>query len=149
MAAGGDADVRGEDLVLDDLLRPRLRLRTPWGEAEVVLAVHGAHQAANAVAAATCALALGVDLDDVVEALGAAHVSGLRMEMQRAPSGAVVINDAYNANPTSMRAALEALAALPGDGRAGRGAGADGRAGGGRGPPPPRAGVRARAEASG
>ena len=107
------ADVRAEDLVLDDLLRPRLRLVTPWGEAQVGLAVHGAHQAANALAAAACGLALGVDLDDVAEALATTRVSDLRMDISRAPSGAVVVNDAYNANPASTRAALDALAALP------------------------------------
>lgn len=111
------ADVRGTDVTLDDLLRPRLLLRSPWGEAPVELAVHGAHQAANAVAAAACALALGLDLDDVVEALGRATISGMRMQVERAPSGLVVVNDAYNANPTSTRAALDALAALPVTGR--------------------------------
>lgn len=108
-----DVEVRAAGLELDELLRPRLRLLTPWGDAEVALAVHGAHQAANAVAAAAGALALGVDLDDVVEALAGATISGLRMEITRAPSGAVVVNDAYNANPTSTRAALDALAVLP------------------------------------
>jgi UDP-N-acetylmuramoyl-tripeptide--D-alanyl-D-alanine ligase len=111
------ADVRATDVELDDLLRPRLVLRSPWGDAAVGLAVHGAHQAANAVAAAACALALGVDLDDVVEALGATSISGMRMQVERAASGLVVVNDAYNANPTSTRAALDALAALPVTGR--------------------------------
>lgn len=111
------AEVRATDVALDDLLRPQLVLRSPWGEAPVTLAVHGAHQAANAVAAAACALALGLDLDDVVEALGRATISGMRMQVERAPSGLVVINDAYNANPTSTRAALDALAALPVAGR--------------------------------
>ncbi len=111
------ADVRAEDLILDALLRPRLRLTTPWGAASVTLAVHGAHQAANALAAAACGLALGVELDAVVDALGTATVSGLRMQIERTPSGAVVVNDAYNANPTSTRAALDALAALPGEGQ--------------------------------
>ncbi|QYG93593.1 UDP-N-acetylmuramoyl-tripeptide--D-alanyl-D-alanine ligase [Iamia sp. SCSIO 61187] len=114
---GSTADVVATDVELDDLLRPRLVLRSPWGVIPVRLRVHGAHQAANAVAAAACALALGVDLDDVVEALGAAAISGMRMQVDRAPSGLVVVNDAYNANPTSTRAALDALAALPVTGR--------------------------------
>jgi UDP-N-acetylmuramoyl-tripeptide--D-alanyl-D-alanine ligase len=114
---GSTADVVATDVELDDLLRPRLVLRSPWGVIPVQLRVHGAHQAANAVAAAACALALGVDLDDVVEALGAAAISGMRMQVDRAPSGLVVVNDAYNANPTSTRAALDALAALPVTGR--------------------------------
>lgn len=117
MAPKGAADVRATDLELDALLRPRLVLHSPWGDAELALAVHGAHQAANALAAAACALALGVDLDDVVEALSRATVSGLRMEIERTTSGAVVVNDAYNANPTSTRAAIDALVALPGGGR--------------------------------
>ncbi|HYI61547.1 MAG TPA: UDP-N-acetylmuramoyl-tripeptide--D-alanyl-D-alanine ligase [Acidimicrobiales bacterium] len=117
LGRGTPAEVRGVDVVLDEALRPRLRLQTPWGEVEVRLAVHGAHQAANAVGAAACGLALGVDLDDVGEALSTAAVSGLRMDVRRATSGAVVVNDAYNANPTSTRAALDALAALPGVGR--------------------------------
>lgn len=117
VGAASGADVRAVDVELDDLLRPRLVLRSPWGEAEVRLAVHGAHQAGNAVAAAACALALGVDLDDVVAGLGTATISDMRMQVQRAPGGLVVVNDAYNANPTSTRAALDALAALGGSGR--------------------------------
>ncbi len=114
VGAGSTAEVRGVDVALDDLLRPQVTLRTPWGEATVRLAVHGVHQAANAVAAAATGLALGVDIDDVAEALATATISGLRMEVRTAPSGALVLNDAYNANPTSTRAALDALAALPG-----------------------------------
>jgi UDP-N-acetylmuramoyl-tripeptide--D-alanyl-D-alanine ligase len=111
------AEVRATEVALDDLLRPRLVLRSPWGDAPVTLAVHGAHQAANAVAAAACALALGVDLDDVVDALATATISGMRMQVERAGSGLVVVNDAYNANPTSTRAALDALDELPVTGR--------------------------------
>lgn len=111
------AEVRATDVELDDLLRPCLVLRSPWGDAPITLSVHGAHQAANAVAAAACGLALGVDLDDVVEALATTTISGMRMQVEWAPSGLVVVNDAYNANPTSTRAALDALAALPVTGR--------------------------------
>lgn len=112
-AADTTAEVRAADVILDDELRARLMLHTPWGNARLRLAVSGAHQASNAVAAAACALALEVPFDDVVEALSTATISGMRMEVERAPSGVVVVNDAYNANPTSTRAALEALAALP------------------------------------
>src|SRR5205807_10271102 len=82
----------------------------PWGEADVRLGARGRHQAANAAAAAAAALVLEIGLDDVAAGLGAARLSPWRMEVRRAPSGALVINDAYNANPASAVAAVQALA---------------------------------------
>jgi UDP-N-acetylmuramoyl-tripeptide--D-alanyl-D-alanine ligase len=67
----------------------------------------------NALAAAAAALVCGLSLDDVVAGLAASDLSPWRMELATAPGGALVLNDAYNANPTSVAAALEALAALP------------------------------------
>lgn len=110
----GGADVVAEDVQLDAGLRARFALRTPWGSAPVVLAVRGAHQVANALAAAAAAIPSGVPLESVASALGRAGISGLRMQLERTPSGAAVLNDSYNANPTSMAAALDALAELPG-----------------------------------
>lgn len=107
------ADVVAEDLVLDEELRPRFVLRTPAGSLEVVLRVRGEHQASNALAAAAAALAAGVPLADVAAGLADAELSPWRMDLRRAPSGAWVLNDAYNANPASMEAALRALASLP------------------------------------
>jgi UDP-N-acetylmuramoyl-tripeptide--D-alanyl-D-alanine ligase len=114
-ATGGD--VRAEAIELDDMARPRFTLATPWGSAVVQLAVTGAHMAVNAAAAATVGLVLDVPLAEVVAGLEGATLSPWRMEVARTPSGALVVNDAYNANPTSMAAALEALAALPATGR--------------------------------
>jgi UDP-N-acetylmuramoyl-tripeptide--D-alanyl-D-alanine ligase len=107
------ADVVAERLRLDDELRSRFTLRTPWGDADVRLAVRGEHQAANALAAAAAALASGVGVSDVAVGLGDAVLSPWRMDLRRTASGAVVLNDAYNANPTSMAAALRSLAAIP------------------------------------
>ena len=112
-AAAHGADLVAEGLVLDDELRPRFRLRTPEGWADVRLQVRGVHQAANALAATGAALACGVDLDDVAAGLAEAELSPWRMDLRRAPSGAWVLNDAYNANPSSMEAALRSLASLP------------------------------------
>lgn len=106
------ADVRIEGLVLDALARPRATMRTPWGSVEVRLSVSGAHMAANAAAAITVAGVVGVDLAAVAVALEAATLSAMRMQVVAAASGGIVINDAYNANPTSMSAALESLAAV-------------------------------------
>ena len=114
---GAGGEVGAEEVVCDDELRPSFRLRTPWGTAPVVLAVRGVHQVGNALAAAAGALACGVPLAAAAEGLGRAALSPLRMDLRRTRSGALVLNDAYNANPTSMAAALRALAALPGPGR--------------------------------
>ncbi len=105
-------DVRAEGITLDAELRPSFHLRSPWGGAEVTLAVRGGHQVANALAAAAAALTCGVDPEAVATGLGHASASPWRMALARSPSGALVLNDAYNANPTSMLAALRALAAL-------------------------------------
>lgn len=109
---GTTGDVRVCDLVLDELARPRFSVTTPWGDATVELAVSGAHMAMNAAAAIAVAGSMGVDLDAAVAALAEAGVSGMRMEVTRLSSGALVINDAYNANPTSMAAALDAIVAM-------------------------------------
>jgi UDP-N-acetylmuramoyl-tripeptide--D-alanyl-D-alanine ligase len=106
------ADVQVSELVLDELARPTFVVRTPWGRFDVELAVSGAHMASNAAAALAAAGSLGVPLDGAVAALSTAGLSAMRMEVERTPSGAVVVNDAYNANPTSMRAALDSLAAM-------------------------------------
>jgi UDP-N-acetylmuramoyl-tripeptide--D-alanyl-D-alanine ligase len=105
-------DVRAEGVVLDDDLRPSFRLATPWGDEEVVLTVRGRHNAQNAAGAAAAALAAGAAIDRVAEGLAAAELSPWRMDLTVAPSGARILNDAYNANPTSMLAALDALADL-------------------------------------
>lgn len=114
---GGVGDVRAEDVRLDDLARTSFRLATPWGSMHVVLRVSGVHMAVNAAAAAAAALAAGVPLERVVAGLAGASLSPWRMEMVHTAAGAVVLNDAYNANPTSMEAALRTLAALASDGR--------------------------------
>jgi UDP-N-acetylmuramoyl-tripeptide--D-alanyl-D-alanine ligase len=107
------ADVTAEDVSIDQDLRASFVLRTPAGSAEVRLGLRGAHQVGNALAAAGAGLALGLDPAEVAAGLGAATSSPWRMELARSPRGALVLNDAYNANPLSMGAALRALAALP------------------------------------
>ena len=109
----GCGEVRGDVVGVDALLRPCLDLQTPWGSSTFWLPVRGEHQAANAVAAAAAALACGVTLTQVVQGLRQATLSEWRMQLDRAPSGALVLNDAYNANPVSTEAALRSLAQLP------------------------------------
>jgi UDP-N-acetylmuramoyl-tripeptide--D-alanyl-D-alanine ligase len=107
------ADVAIRALTLDEMARPSFQVGTPWGTATVVLGVSGRHMAVNAAAAIAVAGALDVDVAAAVAALERAELSASRMAVQRLASGAVVIDDAYNANPTSMAAALDALAAIP------------------------------------
>ncbi|MGY1761323.1 UDP-N-acetylmuramoyl-tripeptide--D-alanyl-D-alanine ligase [Geodermatophilus sp. SYSU D00779] len=109
-----DADVRAEDVVLDEAGRAGFTLVTGGVRAAVRLQVVGAHQVANALSAAGAALAAGMTPEDVAGALSAAVPrSRWRMEVTRRDDGVTVVNDAYNANPESMRAALSALAGLP------------------------------------
>jgi len=113
VGAGPDADVRIGPVTLDEGLRARFALETPWGSGTVTLAVRGAHQAVNAALAATVALHVGVPFAAVVDALAHAEASAWRMEVVEAPGGVTVINDAYNASPVATIAALDALAAVP------------------------------------
>jgi UDP-N-acetylmuramoyl-tripeptide--D-alanyl-D-alanine ligase len=112
------ADVRAESVGLDPSGRAGFTLVAPDGTAPVRLQVVGEHQVGNALAAAGAAHALGLGVDDVAAALSAARpLSRWRMEVVERADGVTVVNDAYNANPESMRAALTALVAMAGDRR--------------------------------
>ena len=114
---GPGALVRADDVVLE-AGRARFRLGAPQGTAEVALRLHGAHHVGNALSAAAVALELGGTPEGVAAALSeAGPVSRWRMEVTDRADGVTVINDAYNANPESMRAAVQALVAI---GRGGR-----------------------------
>ncbi len=109
---GAQADVRAEALTLD-AGRARFRLVMPTGSAPVALRLVGAHHVGNALAAAAVAGELGGAPETVAAALSAAApASRWRMEVTDRADGVTVVNDAYNANPDSMAAALRALAAL-------------------------------------
>ncbi|WP_435747838.1 UDP-N-acetylmuramoyl-tripeptide--D-alanyl-D-alanine ligase [Nocardioides sp. SYSU DS0663] len=113
LSFGERGDVAWRRLELDDLGRPSFELGVGGAWHPVTLRQVGAHQVANATAAAAMALAAGVDPEAAAEALGTAEPgSRWRMEVHERADGLVVVNDAYNANPASVRAALEALAAI-------------------------------------
>ncbi len=114
------AAVRAEDISLDDLGRASFRLLLPGGSADVALRLHGAHHVPNALAAAAIAAELGMDTPAIAAALSAATArSKRRMELHERPDGVLVVNDAYNANPDSARAAIEALRHLASGSRRG------------------------------
>lgn len=107
------ADVRIDDLRLDAIGRPRFGLSYEGSTASVRLRLLGRHQAGNAAGAAAVALGLGLELPAVADALSEADpVSRWRMELHERPDGVLVLNDAYNANPDSMRAALHTLSSI-------------------------------------
>jgi len=113
------ADVRADDVVLDDAGRPGFTLRTEAGSAPVRLRLHGEHNVSNALAAAALAVELGMDVGAAAAGLSAATArSRWRMEVTRRPDGVTVVNDAYNASPEAARAALSALTAIARGGRA-------------------------------
>ncbi|MHA6630137.1 UDP-N-acetylmuramoyl-tripeptide--D-alanyl-D-alanine ligase [Pseudonocardia sichuanensis] len=110
----GTADVRAEDVTLDGGCA-RFTLVTAAGRAPVALRLVGEHHVSNALGAAAVALELGGTPEGVAAALSAAEpASRWRMEVTEREDGVTVVNDAYNSNPESMRAALAALSALGG-----------------------------------
>ncbi len=114
------AQVRAAGIRLDDLGRASFRLLMPGGIAPVTLRLHGAHHVPNALAAAAIAAELGMDTPAIADALCEATArSKWRMELRERPDGVLVVNDAYNANPESTRAAIEALAHITRGGRRG------------------------------
>lgn len=103
-----DADVRAEDVVLDEEGRGSFTLVLGDDRESVTLAVPGEHMVANALAAVACGRTLGVSAAECADALKDARVSAWRMETYTTAEGVRVLNDAYNANPESMAAGLKA-----------------------------------------
>jgi UDP-N-acetylmuramoyl-tripeptide--D-alanyl-D-alanine ligase len=108
-----EADIRAENVRLTDTGRPAFRLHTPSGCSDVTMRLYGEHHVSNALAAAAVAHELGMSAEEIATALSEADsLSRWRMEVTERPDGVTVVNDAYNANPESMRAALRALVAM-------------------------------------
>lgn len=109
------AMVRATDVRVDDRARPSFTLTDQQAQssAPVSLRLSGEHYVSNALAAATVGRVCGLSVEVIADALRIAEIdSRWRMEIRESPSGVVVVNDAYNANPESMRAALKSLAAM-------------------------------------
>jgi UDP-N-acetylmuramoyl-tripeptide--D-alanyl-D-alanine ligase len=109
-----DADVRITDVEIDDELRPTFHLNGH----RLAVPLHGVHHVDNAaLAAATAHYAFGMDYADIADGMRNTTGGRWRMELFETDAGITVLNDAYNANPTSMTAALAALAHLDVKGR--------------------------------
>ncbi|MGD9959616.1 UDP-N-acetylmuramoyl-tripeptide--D-alanyl-D-alanine ligase [Nocardioides sp.] len=108
-----DNDLHFVDTLVDDLGRATTTYLWEGVERRVSLTQPGFHQVLNAAAAAAMALGAGLAFDDVMDALGSAvSMSRWRMELHESAEGVVILNDSYNANPASMRAALTTLQAI-------------------------------------
>jgi UDP-N-acetylmuramoyl-tripeptide--D-alanyl-D-alanine ligase len=115
---GAEAVVRARGMEIDRLTgKARFSLAVPGGVAGVTLPVPGEHMVGNALAAAAVGWVLGVPVEEMATGLGEAAISAGRMEVFEAPDGFRVVNDAYNANPASMAAALKAARWMAGAGR--------------------------------
>ncbi|MCF6523024.1 UDP-N-acetylmuramoyl-tripeptide--D-alanyl-D-alanine ligase [Streptomyces sp. JJ36] len=113
-----DAHIRAENVRLTEHGRPAFTLRTPAGCSDVTMRLYGEHHVSNALAAAAVAHEAGMPTEEIAAALSAAEtLSRWRMEVSERADGVTVVNDAYNANPDSVRAALRALAAMGRDRR--------------------------------
>lgn len=108
------ADV-GADIVAQHVDRSHFVLSTPRGDAEVTLPLPGRHNIANALAAASVALALDVPLDTIVQGLEQVPGVAGRLKVERMPEGWTLIDDSYNANPGSVTAAIDTLALAGGE----------------------------------
>ena len=107
--ASSSADVRMTSCVLDERACASVSIESPWGKASWKMNVPGEHMAHNAVGAIAVAGVLGLDLQRAAEAVSNSILSEMRMQHRIARSGALIIDDSYNANPASMSAALQAL----------------------------------------
>ena len=105
------ATVRMTHCVLDERACASVAIESPWGKASWKMNVPGEHMAHNAVGAIAVAGVLGLDLQRAAVAIEAAVLSEMRMQHKVARSGALIIDDSYNANPASLAAALHALSA--------------------------------------
>ena len=107
------ADLRFGEVTLDDLGRPTFVLHHGGRSEQVTMQLLGRHQAVNAAAAAAAAVAVGLPLSGTAASMRqVTSLSPMRMELHERRDGLVLVNDAYNANPDSMRAALETLAGM-------------------------------------
>ena len=94
-------------------LASEIVVRTPTGEARATLATPGMHNVRNAISAAACAHAAGIAVEAIGAGLAAFRPYAGRMQVKRARGGATILDDSYNANPDSVRAAIDVLAACP------------------------------------
>ncbi len=107
------ASVYATDIEVDAELRATFTAHVDGDRFQVSLGARGVHQVENALAAIAATLSVGATEDEIVEGLATSDLSPMRMELVTLPTGSRLLNDTYNANPVSMRAAIDALVQLP------------------------------------
>lgn len=115
---GSHNDIRATNIEYDAMGHPSFDIWLPDGRCYTAkLSLQGEHNVLNALAAVAVALKLGVRTEDAVSALATIQPAALRQEIVKTPRGDIILNDTYNANPDSMRAALSLLKRLATKGR--------------------------------
>ena len=113
-----EAEVHAQDVSYDAEARASFEVVTPSADpVPVTLSISGKHNVSNALAAYAAGLNMGIAPEDIARGLAEAKASGMRMEIIHTPDGITIVNDAYNANPDSMRASISTLSTLEGAGR--------------------------------
>lgn len=107
------ADFNAKNIAVHDD-HSQFELHTPHGSVAIQLHLAGKHNVRNAVGAAAAGYAAGATLEQIQEGLNAVRAVGGRLQIKPAIKGAALIDDSYNANPSSMRAGIDALRVLPG-----------------------------------
>ena len=108
-----DATVTARKISINNDLTTNFKVTSPWGTATARMNIPGVHNVTNALAAISAGLSMGFSLEDLCSSLADIDLSPMRMESKNLKSGALVINDSYNANPTSMNAAIDTLLSSP------------------------------------
>ena len=104
-----DAVIIATDVFIDENLNTRFRINSPWGTQEISLNVPGVHNVSNAMAAIGGGLSMGYRLEDICDPLSRVKLSPMRMDSRYLIDGTLILNDSYNANPTSMNAAIDTI----------------------------------------
>lgn len=114
---GGDVTARRVQLYgSDESFKTRVFAQTPWGDIEYTIPLAGKHNVTNSLAALSLSMLTGkVSLEEIAEAFQEARISKYRSDIFRLQSGVAILNDSYNANPLSMRAAFEMLKQMKND----------------------------------
>tara|TARA_Y100000768_G_scaffold338610_1_gene281410 strand:+ start:906 stop:2216 length:1311 start_codon:yes stop_codon:yes gene_type:complete len=109
----GNATVTATKISIQNDLTTNFQITSPWGTVTTRINIPGVHNVTNALAAISTGLSMGFALEDLCSSLSDIDLSPMRMESKSLESGALVINDTYNANPTSMNAAIDTLLSSP------------------------------------